>query len=254
MSKNRLCIVLVFGPAGSGKTTFTWKFSDWTRNINEYNIAPVNLDPAALKIPYKPIFDIRNYVTAKEMMIKYNLGPNGAIIKAVEESEKYLNNLFRSINNSYDYILIDTPGIMEVFVGREVGRIIIDNLLKRYVVIGLFIMDASIINKVSEYIYFKSLYVLSGLKLGIPSIPVWNKISNATKLFMDIDDLTTEELINKLYLEPGLYTDAAKGLLEITSSLESAVRFLKIDSLNYKGFEDVMSILHEVYCACGDLT
>ncbi len=232
MSRSIPCIIFIYGPAGSGKTTFTWKFWEWSKENSEFNIAPVNFDPATMNLPYKPIFDIRDYVTARKFMEEFGLGPNGAIVKAVEESEKYLKKLFEAIDkSSCDYILLDTPGIMEVFVGREVGRRIVDSLLERYNIIGLFIMDSSIITKPSEYIYFKSLFILSGLKLGIITVPVWNKISKASKVFKEISDLGLKELIEKLYSEPGLYTDAAERLAKMIDELEYAVRFLKVDSL-----------------------
>ena len=255
MTRASTALVLVYGPAGSGKTTLTWKFCEWCCRHAEWKVASVNFDPAVINLPYKPIFDIRNYVTAKEIMEKYNLGPNGGIIRAVEESKKYLNKLYNALEEaSYDYVFIDTPGIMEVFIGRETGREIIDELLKRYDVFGLFIMDASIITRPSEYVYFKNLYVLSGLKLGIPSIPVWNKVSSATQVFKQVDQLNADKLIDALTLEPGLYTDAAIELVKLIHKLESAVRFLKVDALTYKGFEDICAALSEVYCTCGDLT
>lgn len=253
MYKN--CIVIIYGPAGSGKTTFTWKFLEWSKTNIEAKIAAVNMDPAVLNVPYHSIFDIRQFITARRIMDKYNLGPNGAIIKAVEESASYLNKLFKVIDaDSYDYVLIDTPGIMEVFVGREIGRKIIDKMLKRYIVLGLFIMDSSIITKASEYVYFKTLYVLSGLKLGIPSIPVWNKISIATNIFREIDALAGDKIKNQLYSEPGLYTDAVVELFNIARKMESAIRFLKIDSILGLGFNELYDVLHEIFCTCGDLT
>lgn len=250
-----LRLVLIYGPAGSGKTTFTWKFSEWAQDNVEAKIAAVNMDPAVLYIPYQALFDIRKFVTAKELMEKHGLGPNGAIMGAVEESERYLDKLFQNVDaENYDYVLIDTPGIMEVFVGRKIGRRIVDKLLDKYVVIGIFIMDASAVNVPSEYVYFKSLYVLSGLRLGIPSIPVWNKISIATSLFREIDVLEPNDIKKKLYSEPGLYTDVAIELFGITRKMESAVKFLKIDSLSNLCFSELYDILHEIFCTCGDLT
>jgi len=249
-------IVIVYGPAGSGKTTFVSNFSKWCEENSEYLVAPVNFDPAVKFLPYKPIFDIRKYVNANKIMRDYNLGPNGAIIKAVDESKKYLNNLFEVVNESeYDYILLDTPGIMEVFTGRAVGREIIDIMLnRRYNIIGFFIMDSSIIKTPSEYIYFKTLYILSELKLGIPTIPVWNKISITSKQFKKLNNLKLNQLIKELKNEPGLYSTAAESLAKLVDSLKSAVRFLLIDSIENIGFNDVVTILHEVFCTCGDLT
>ena len=75
--------VYVLGPAGAGKSSFTAIFSEWL--INEGGIALlVNLDPATSYLPYTPDVDIRMYVDARDVMKKYNLGPNGAIIASTD--------------------------------------------------------------------------------------------------------------------------------------------------------------------------
>ncbi|PCN50845.1 hypothetical protein B6U99_02250 [Candidatus Geothermarchaeota archaeon ex4572_27] len=250
----RTCVAIVHGHAGSGKTTFTGSFKRWADSNLDVSVEVVNLDPAVLHIPYRPIFDIRDYVTAKEVMERYNLGPNGGIMKAVEESERYLDRLFEAIDEGgYDYVLIDTPGIMEVFVGREIGRRIVDRLAERYAVIGLHIMDSSAVTKASEYIYFKSLYVLSGLRLGIPSVPIWSKADRATEVFARIFE-GRWDLREGLSQEPGLYTEAAEKLSEISLELQGAVREVLIDSVSMRGFDTVYDVLHELFCTCGDLT
>lgn len=248
-------VIIIYGPAGSGKTTLTGQFGKWIkRNVNS-NVASVNLDAAVLNLPYKPEFDIRSYITAEELMKKYNLGPNGAIMKAVEETEKYLENLFKVIDEgNFSYVLIDTPGIMEVFTGREFGRKIVDKISERYTTIGVFVMDASTVNKASELIYFKTLYVLGGLKLGLTTIPVWSKSSLATKTFKELINMSKEELLRRLMQEEELYTDAALGMAEIMSRMEQAVRVIKIDSVTGEGLSDLYDIIHETLCVCGDLT
>ena len=108
-------VIIVYGPAGcGGTTTLVWRFSKWLEREMEVKVASVNLDATVLNLPYKPAFDIRDEITAIELMRRYNLEPNGAIIKAVGETEKYLPNLLMLLGkNSCKYVLIDTPGIME---------------------------------------------------------------------------------------------------------------------------------------------
>jgi GTPase SAR1 family protein len=43
----------------------------------------LNLDPAVMHLPYAPNIDIRDTVNYKELMKQYNLGPNGAIVTAL---------------------------------------------------------------------------------------------------------------------------------------------------------------------------
>jgi len=46
-------------------------------------VARVNFDPAAEVVPYEADVDVRDYVTASEIMEKEGLGPNGALVVAV---------------------------------------------------------------------------------------------------------------------------------------------------------------------------
>ncbi|MFP3296874.1 MAG: ATP/GTP-binding protein, partial [Vulcanisaeta sp.] len=75
--------VFIVGTAGSGKTTLVNSFAEWLEN-NQYDVAIVNLDPAAEYVPYIPDIDIRDVVSARELMRKYKLGPNGSIIAAID--------------------------------------------------------------------------------------------------------------------------------------------------------------------------
>ena len=66
---------MIYGPAGSGKTTLTAKFEEWLRENVEVEVASVNLDAGILRLSYNPIFDVRNFVRVEDLMKKYKLGP-----------------------------------------------------------------------------------------------------------------------------------------------------------------------------------
>jgi GTPase SAR1 family protein len=125
-----LPVVFVIGTAGSGKSLFTGAFGDWLRN-NKQDVAVVNLDPGALKLPYSPDVDVRNYVDASDIMEKYGLGPNGAAIMAADLIADEIENLTRDINEvNADFVLVDTPGQMELFAFRASGPFIVNELTK----------------------------------------------------------------------------------------------------------------------------
>jgi len=86
--------VVFVGPAGSGKSTLVASYSSWARKNLLLRVAPVNLDPGAEEVKYKPVFDIRNYSTLRDIMEKYGLGPNGAFIKASELIAEKLDEVF----------------------------------------------------------------------------------------------------------------------------------------------------------------
>jgi len=67
MSGSIPCIIFIYGPAGSGKTTFTWKFWEWSKENSEFNIAPVNFDPATINLP------LNLYLIYETMLLQANL-------------------------------------------------------------------------------------------------------------------------------------------------------------------------------------
>ena len=68
--------------------------------MSKQDVAVVNLDPGALKLPYSPDVDVRNYVDVGNIMEKYGLGPNGALIMAADLIADEIENLTRDIDAS----------------------------------------------------------------------------------------------------------------------------------------------------------
>ena len=123
-------MAFIIGTAGSGKSLFTAAFSEWLK-LSKQDVAVVNLDPGALKLPYSPDVDVRNYVDVGNIMEKYGLGPNGAVILAADLIADEVENLTRDIEAvDADIVLVDTPGQMELFAFRASGPYIVDELTK----------------------------------------------------------------------------------------------------------------------------
>ena len=60
-------LAFIIGTAGSGKSHFTAAFADWLK-MSKQDVAIDNLDPGALKLPYQPEVDVRNYVDVGNLM------------------------------------------------------------------------------------------------------------------------------------------------------------------------------------------
>lgn len=123
-------IAFIIGTAGSGKSLLTAAFSEWLK-MSKQDVAVVNLDPGALKLPYSPDVDIRNYVDVGDLMEKYGLGPNGALIMAADLIADEVENISRGIEDANaDVVLVDTPGQMELFAFRASGPYIVNELTR----------------------------------------------------------------------------------------------------------------------------
>jgi len=123
-----LRLAFVVGMAGSGKSFLTGSFAEWLRE-QEQDVITVNLDPGAVELPYEPDVDVRAYVTVEEVMEKYGLGPNGAMIAAADMIATYVKELEAEVSGlGPDIAIVDTPGQMEVFAFRPSGLFIVHGL------------------------------------------------------------------------------------------------------------------------------
>jgi hypothetical protein len=126
----KMFIVFIIGTAGSGKSMLTAALSKWLE-ISKQNIALVNLDPGALTLPYSPEIDVRDYVNVEDLMEKYGLGPNGALIMAADLIADEIEQISKEIEElKADIVLVDTSGQMELFAFRASGPYIASELTK----------------------------------------------------------------------------------------------------------------------------
>lgn len=77
--------VLVTGPAGAGKSTFSNSFMTHLRASRRTGHL-VNLDPAANAelFEYEPVIDIKDLISLEDVMSELNYGPNGGLVYCFE--------------------------------------------------------------------------------------------------------------------------------------------------------------------------
>ncbi len=106
------------GTAGSGKTTLVNTFLKWCQ-LHSLDAITVNLDPGVRSVPYKPDVDIRDWISLTEIMESHDLGPNGAQIACADMIALNIGEIKEQVEGfKSDYILIDIPGQLELFVFR----------------------------------------------------------------------------------------------------------------------------------------
>ena len=77
--------VLITGPAGAGKSTFTSAYlTHLTAARRTAHV--VNFDPAATtaKFEYEPVIDIKDLVSVEDVMSELGYGPNGGLVYCFE--------------------------------------------------------------------------------------------------------------------------------------------------------------------------
>jgi hypothetical protein len=181
-----MSIVFIIGTAGSGKSLLTATFSEWLK-MSEQNVTVVNLDPGALKLPYSPDVDVRNHINVGDLMEKYGLGPNGALIMAADLIADEIDKISKEIEDlKSDIVLVDTPGQMELFAFRASGPYIASELTKEPEAI-VYLFDAAF--SLNPLNYVSNLFL---------SAAVYNRFLVSQVYLLSKCDLLPKEDVNKI--------------------------------------------------------
>jgi GTPase SAR1 family protein len=185
-------VIVVCGFAGSGKSTFVSGFADKSLQDGTRTFI-INLDPAVEgKLSCEPDIDIRDTVDYEQVMQDGDMGPNGAILTCLNlfllEQMDTLAATLQENKDTYDYIIIDTPGQIEVFTWSAAGSLLTDMLSSIFSDVVLFyIVDSeastgSIDTFLANMLHVCSIYC----KMNVPLEIVWSKT-----------DLVPEEVITE---------------------------------------------------------
>jgi GPN-loop GTPase len=120
--------IFITGTAGSGKSLLTSRLLQWYRDNNAYPVS-LNLDPGAVSLPYDPDLDVRNYIDIATLMDSYGLGPNGSLVMASDMIATKIDEIQKEIDGlNPDYVIVDTPGQIELFAFRASGPYFVANM------------------------------------------------------------------------------------------------------------------------------
>uniref|UniRef100_A0A673IYA2 GPN-loop GTPase n=1 Tax=Sinocyclocheilus rhinocerous TaxID=307959 RepID=A0A673IYA2_9TELE len=139
-----VCLI-VLGMAGSGKTTFVQRLTVYLHSKKSPPYV-INLDPAVHEVPFPANIDIRDTVNYKEVMKQYGLGPNGGIVTSLNLFSTRFDQVMKFIEkkqSNHQYVLIDTPGQIEVFTWSASGTIITEALASSFPCVVIYVMDTS---------------------------------------------------------------------------------------------------------------
>jgi GTPase SAR1 family protein len=218
-------IAFIIGTAGSGKSLFTATLSEWLK-MSKQDVAIVNLDPGALKLPYSPDVDVRNYVDVGEIMEKYGLGPNGALIMAADLIADEIDNITEDIEAANaDLVLVDTPGQMELFAFRASGPYIVNELTKDPKTI-IYLFDA--VFSINPLNYVSNMFL---------SAAVYNRFFQPQIHLLSKCDLLPENEVEKIAewaINPRALEDSIEQKLEGTKRLFSRNMMQAINQLGIK--------------------
>jgi hypothetical protein len=250
-------LIYLIGTAGSGKTFLTKTLSDWF-DFKEIDNVIVNLDPGAENLPYRPEIDIRDFFTLEDIMLNYGVGPNGAQIIAADLISTKIDEIKDEVDY-YDvpFVIIDTPGQMELFTLRQSSNIVIDSLGKdRSIMIYLF--DPVVAKTPSGFLSLLFMCSSAVFKLNIPQIQVLAKSDILSDEELDMI-LGWSEDPEKIY--ESLYSSAFSGLQknlgsELFYMLKDLGLFrplVPVSATTNLGMEDIYDGIQEIFYGGEDL-
>jgi GTPase SAR1 family protein len=121
---------LVLGSPGAGKSTYCNGMQQFMSAIGR-KCSIVNLDPANESTSYPCAIDVRSLIKLEDIMEEDDLGPNGAVLYALEELEQNMDWLEKGLGElGEDYVLFDCPGQVELYTHHSSLRNIFFRLQK----------------------------------------------------------------------------------------------------------------------------
>jgi GTPase SAR1 family protein len=177
--------IFIIGTAGSGKSLLTANLFDYyTKNGNFVGV--LNLDPGVENLPYTCDVDVRDYVDLVSVMKQYDLGPNGAMIMASDLIASKIDDLQRDVDNvNPDYLIVDTPGQIELFAYRMSGPFFIQNFNVEQKG-AIFLHDGSLVTTPTNFVSMALLASSIKLRLNLPFVNVLTKIDLIEDRIRDI--------------------------------------------------------------------
>ncbi|KAL6764987.1 GPN-loop GTPase [Haematococcus lacustris] len=170
----------VIGPPGSGKTTFCNGMSQLMRSMGR-KVALVNLDPANDVLPYTPDVDIMDLVDLTNVMAELHLGPNGALVYAMDHllhNMDWLRSALAPFEKEGAYVLFDLPGQVELFMMHDSLRVILTTITNtwHYRLAVAHLVDAHLCTDANKFISCLLLSLSTMLHLELPHINVLSKV------------------------------------------------------------------------------
>nr|AGE95843.1 putative ATP binding protein [Encephalitozoon cuniculi] len=228
--------IFVFGPAGSGKSTFCRNIREHGENMGRsYKV--INLDPAQISAADDYSIDLRDFITVNDVMEDYDYGPNGGLLLALEELYENIEELgLEDLEGSF--LVFDCPGQIELFMHSDVMPKIIEHVGRYFKCGVVYVMESQYLVDINKYISGCFCALISMARLDVPCINVISKMDLIKNEDLEVFYTPTEEL--SMLIGAGKYSRICKIML----SFVAENNMLDFHPLDWSKEESVEGILH----------
>jgi len=205
-------------------------------------------------MPYTPDIDIRDFIVLEEVMEKYELGPNGAMILASDLMVNFLDDLKYEIDEyNPDWVFVDTAGQLELFAFRDTGPLIASSLgfgsIQKTV---SFLFDSHLVLRPNGFI--STLLLAASVQFRFRNISQINVLSKADLLgedqidmivnwsqdFQALEDSTNER-------ESGLIRELSMLLSEVFVALGSTSELIPCSKNEEYGLDLLFAYFQRIF-------
>ncbi len=253
--------IICIGMAGSGKTTFMQRLNADLHAAGEPPYV-INLDPAVLEVPYEANIDIRDTVDYKAVMEKYGLGPNGAILTALNLFTTKFDQVLDILQGTGDgtegaatsssssppaqrKIIIDTPGQIEIFTWSASGAIITEALASAFPTVIVYVVDTPRCLRPATFMS-NMLYACSIMyKTRLPMVVAFNKtdVQEASFALHWMDDVIAFQ--EALAADDSYMSSLTQSMSLLLDEFYSTLRAVALSAQTGEGMDDFFAKLAE---------
>jgi hypothetical protein len=209
----------------------------------------VNLDPGAEFIPYEPDVDIRDWVRVGEIMKEYSLGPNGAQIVCADMmalNAKELADVIETFRTNY--VLVDTPGQMELFAFRQSSNTIVDALGREDAFL-VFLSDPALAKTPNGFVSTLMLCAVTHFRFNIPFLNVLSKADTLSEQELEaMKQWSEDEYSLQSALTEGEVGPRNVSSVEFLRAMESIGMYRELtpaSSEEQSGMEDIYNAIQQ---------
>jgi len=224
---------------------------------SDLSVAVVNLDPGVEDLPYTSDVDIREYVGYAEVMNKYGLGPNGALVASLDMAVSFANELRGEIvDTEANYVLIDCPGQMELFAYRNSGPLMISSIRGQDPALSIYLLDSNIARTPAGYLSSMLLGLSISIRFGLPQLNVLSKqdilLENQVQEIVgwSEDSYLLEEALDTS--EGGLLREYSDSILRMLDDLGGAATVIPASAKQMSGMETLYGEMQRIFAGGED--
>lgn len=237
--------IFVTGTAGAGKSLLTSKLLQWYQDSKAFP-ASLNLDPGAASLPYHPDVDVRNYIDIATLMESYNLGPNGSLVMASDMIATKLEEIQKEVDViNPDYLVVDTPGQIELFAFRSSGPYFASSL-QADSKSTIFAFDGVLVSSPINFVSISLLASSVRLRFKTAQINVLTKRDLVVEKLKDILEWGGSSIALEIALEgekDAEYSLLSKDLVRALGRTGFAQSIIAVSSLTMSGMVNLTAAL-----------